>query len=151
MNPSRVVIACDHAAYRLKEQIKTLLGSLGVACTDLGTDSEESVDYPDFARRVAEAVQREAVRGILCCGTGIGLSIAANKFAGVRAALCHDSFTAKMSREHNDANVLVVGSRVVVDPEQVRAIVHTWLETDFQGGRHQRRLDKIRELEELQR
>jgi ribose 5-phosphate isomerase B len=144
----KTVIACDHAAYRLKEEIKGILESLGVPYQDLGTDSEASVDYPDFAQKVAVAVQQGEPCGILCCGTGIGMSIAANKFSGIRAALCNDVYTARMSREHNDANVLVLGGRTLRDSSELRAIIQTWLQTDFSGGRHQARLDKIRAFEQ---
>ncbi|HEY4491786.1 MAG TPA: ribose 5-phosphate isomerase B [Acidobacteriota bacterium] len=143
----KIAIASDHAGYQLKEEIKKVLESFAVAYEDLGPQNTESVDYPDYAKQVARAVQK-GNRGILCCGTGIGMSIAANKFKGVRAALCHDSLTAQMSREHNDSNILIMGGRVVQDPDEVVSIVKTWLDTQFQGGRHQRRLEKIKELEE---
>ena len=107
----KIAIASDHAGYSLKEEIKKTLDSLHVEYEDLGPQGTDSVDYPDYARKVAEAVQNGS-RGILCCGTGIGMSIAANKFRGVRAALCSDELAARMSREHNDANVLVLGGRV---------------------------------------
>jgi len=143
----KIAIASDHAGYQLKEEIKKVLESFAVAYEDLGPQNTESVDYPDYAKQVARAVQK-GNRGILCCGTGIGMSIAANKFKGVRAALCHDSLTAQMSREHNDSNILIMGGRVVQNPDEVVSIVKTWLDTQFQGGRHQRRLEKIKELEE---
>ena len=143
----KIAIASDHAGYQLKEAIKKALESLHVEYEDLGPQGTDSVDYPDYARMVAEAVQAGA-RGILCCGTGIGMSIAANKFQGVRAALCQDEFTARMSREHNDANVLILGGRVLKDYGVVPGIVKVWLETSFEGGRHQRRLDKIRRFEQ---
>src|SRR3990172_121670 len=108
----KIAIASDHAGYQLKEEIKKVLESFAVAYEDLGPQNTESVDYPDYAKQVARAVQK-GNRGILCCGTGIGMSIAANKFKGVRAALCHDSLTAQMSREHNDSNILIMGGRVV--------------------------------------
>ena len=143
----KIAIASDHAGYQLKEEIKKVLESFAVAYQHLGPQNTESVDYPDYAKQVARAVQK-GNRGILCCGTGIGMSIAANKFKGVRAALCHDSLTAQMSREHNDSNILIMGGRVVQNPDEVVSIVKTWLDTQFQGGRHQRRLEKIKELEE---
>jgi ribose 5-phosphate isomerase B len=141
-----IAIASDHAGFDLKEEIKKVLDALKVPYTDYGTNDKESVDYPDYARRVAQSVQNGS-RGILCCGTGIGMSIAANKFKGVRAALCNDALTAQMSREHNDSNILIMGGRILKDLEQVPQIVQTWLQTEFQGGRHERRLDKIREFE----
>lgn len=114
---------------------------------DFGADGRDSVDYPDYAIQVAESVSKGTLdRGILICGTGIGMSITANKFPGVRAALCHNAVTAEASRRHNDANVLVLGERVL-DEETAVQIVRIWLETDFEAGRHQRRLDKIRAIE----
>jgi ribose 5-phosphate isomerase B len=142
----KIAIASDHGGYELKEQIKSILQTLNVAFEDFGTNNQDSVDYPDFAERVAREVQKGS-RGILCCGTGIGMSIAANKFKGVRAALCHDEFTARMSRQHNDANILVLGGRVQLASQTIPAIVQGWLETQYEGGRHQRRLEKIEELE----
>jgi len=146
----KIAIAGDHAGYPLKEQVKKILDTLGIVYEDLGTENTDSVDYPDYAQRVARSVQK-GYRGILCCGTGIGMSIAANKFRGIRAAVCNDVFTAQMSREHNDANVLILGGRILTDPDQISTIVKVWLETKFQGGRHQRRLDKIKEFEEEQK
>ncbi|MFQ5509179.1 MAG: ribose 5-phosphate isomerase B [Leptospirillia bacterium] len=143
-----IVIASDHAGLLLRQQIIDLVqGELGLEITDMGTFTEESVDYPDFGMKVAGAVSDgTAERGILICGTGIGMSILANKFPGVRAALCHNEMTARMSREHNDANILVVGERVVHAADAMQ-IVRTWFATDFEGGRHQRRIDKIHDLE----
>ncbi|HET6266461.1 MAG TPA: ribose 5-phosphate isomerase B, partial [Acidobacteriota bacterium] len=129
---------------------KKILESLSVDYVDLGPQTAESTDYPDFAAKVADAVQK-GDRGILCCGTGIGMSITANKFTGVRAAVCNDLFSAKMSREHNDANVLAIGARILSESPEVAEIVRVWLETPFEGGRHQRRLDKIRKYEQEQR
>lgn len=143
----KIAIASDHAGYELKEEIKKALESFHVEYTDLGTAGSESVDYPDYAKLVAESVQAGS-RGILCCGTGIGMSIAANKFKGIRAALCNNELTAKMSREHNDSNVLVLGGRVLEDYGEVPRIIKAWLDTEFAGGRHQRRLDKIRQFEQ---
>ncbi len=142
----KIAIASDHGGYELKERIKIILQSMNIDFEDLGTNNSESVDYPDFAAKVAREVQK-GNRGILCCGTGIGMSITANKFKGVRAALCHDEFTARLSRQHNDANVLVLGGRIHLTPHDVAAMVQTWLETQYEGGRHQKRLEKIKELE----
>lgn len=143
-----LVIASDHGGFGLKESIKAFLQQRGEQVQDLGTvDAEQSVDYPDFARQVAEAISSgRADEGILICGTGIGMSIAANKFAGIRAALVHDRFTAQMAREHNNANILVLGGRVL-ETDAALEMVSTWLDTAFEGSRHQRRLDKIAELE----
>lgn len=142
----KIAIASDHGGYHLKEAIKSILSSLGVEYDDLGTSGTESVDYPDYAALVAKAVQK-GERGILCCGTGIGMSITANKFKGVRAALCHDEYTAEMSRRHNDSNILILGGRLDYPPEKIAAMVETWLKTDYEGGRHQKRLEKITEWE----
>jgi len=143
----RVAIGSDHAGHLLKEKIKALMQNLGLETLDLGTDGEASVDYPDYGIKVAEAVSGGRVdKGILICGTGIGMSIVANKYPGVRAALCHDSFTARLSREHNDANVLVLGGRVL-DHENALGMVKEWFSTEFEGGRHNQRLQKIKDLE----
>ena len=145
-NKSPVIIGCDHAAYALKEEITALLNEKGIDVQDVGTHGPESVDYPDFAVMVASAVASgKFQRGILLCGTGLGMSMAANKFANVRAALCTDLFSAAMSRKHNDANVLVLGARVT-GPGLALEIVSTWLETPFEGGRHQTRIDKFNML-----
>jgi ribose 5-phosphate isomerase B len=132
----------------LKKEIVDFLSKIGnIEVTDYGTSGPESVDYPDYGRKVSEAVSNGAVdRGILICGTGIGMSIVANRFPHVRAALCHDNFTARMSRLHNDANVLVMGERVIGRGVALD-IVKAWLETEFEGSRHRRRLDKIRDIE----
>jgi ribose 5-phosphate isomerase B len=144
----KVALACDHGGFRLKEAIKSYLKELGVELIDYGTFSEESVDYPDFAKRAAEGIVKgEADRGIFICGTGIGISIAANKVRGIRAALCYNVYAAEMSRRHNDANVLCLGGRVMGE-ELAKRIVKAWLETPFEGGRHQRRIKKIEEMEE---
>lgn len=143
----RIWIGGDHAGFELKKQIKSLLQRSQHRVTDMGTSSTESVDYPDYAAAVAQAVSSgKADRGILVCGTGIGMSIAANKFANVRASLCHDIETARLSRQHNDANVLAIGSRVL-DPELALTIVQEWMGMTFEGGRHSRRLQKITALE----
>jgi len=144
----RIAIACDHGGYRLKEDLKNYLQELGHSPVDLGTHSEASVDYPDFGLKVAEGVARgDYPLGILICGTGIGMSIVANKVPGVRAALCTDTFMARCSREHNHANVLVLGERVI-GPGLARDIVKIWLETEPGGERHQRRVEKIKAIEE---
>lgn len=138
-----IIIGCDHAAYDLKENIKSFIQQKGIAVYDVGTHSAKSVDYPDFGSRVAGAVSTgEYSRGILLCGTGQGMSMVANKFQHVRAALCNDLFSAIMCRRHNDANILVLGGRVIGDV-LAREIVTAWLETPFEGGRHQRRLDQF--------
>ncbi len=142
-----IAVGSDHAGFRLKGIILDFLRQRGVPCRDLGTTGTDAADYPDFARAVAEAVRRgECSRGIVICGTGIGTSIAANKVPGIRAALCADPYSARMSREHNDANVLCLGERVV-GPGLALAIVETWLEAEFTGGRHRRRVDKIAAIE----
>jgi ribose 5-phosphate isomerase B len=138
-----IVIGCDHAAIVLKEQIKSYLSDNGYTVQDVGTNGESSVDYPDYGIKVAEKISSgEFSRGILLCGTGLGMSMVANRFSNVRAALCGDIFSARMSRQHNDANVLVMGARVIGDILALE-ILRTWLETPFEGGRHQRRLDKF--------
>jgi ribose 5-phosphate isomerase B len=143
----KIAIASDHGGRELKEKIIVLLRGEGLEVVDYGVDNPESVDYPDYGIKVANAVSKGlAERGILSCGTGIGMSIVANKFPNVRAALCYDMFTARMSRLHNDANILVLGGRVL-DKEIALLMVDVWLRTGFEGGRHQRRLDKISEIE----
>ncbi|MDD4599818.1 MAG: ribose 5-phosphate isomerase B, partial [Negativicutes bacterium] len=134
--------------FRLKEEIKALLTAKNIPFQDFGTCSTESADYPDISRNVAEVVASgEYDRGIIICGTGIGVSIAANKVKGIRAALCHDVFSAQMSREHNDANILTMGERVI-GSGLACMIVETWLGAAFAGGRHGRRVEKIAELED---
>ncbi len=142
-----LVIGSDHGGLELKEAVKAALNAREIAVSDYGTDNGESVDYPDFAEKVAGAVSRnEADLGILICGTGIGMSIVANKFPGVRAALVTDEFMAQMAREHNNANILVLGGRVL-SVELATKMVNVWLDTVYAGGRHQQRLDKIAKLE----
>lgn len=142
------IIASDHGGLELKEAVKGFLRERAIEVRDLGTLNGDSVDYPDFGEKVARAVSRgEAEKGILICGTGIGMSIVANKFPGVRAALITDEFTARMSKEHNNANIVVMGGRVLT-PEQACGMVGIWLDSVFEGGRHQRRLDKIAQIEE---
>lgn len=143
-----VAIGADHGGFELKQQLKGHLRDWGYQVLDLGTDSAEAVDYPDFAEAVGNAVARgDAWLGIVLDSAGIGSSIAANKVPGVRAALCYDRATARNSREHNDANVLTLGAKLIA-PEAAREIVALWLSTPFAGGRHQRRVDKIRSIEE---
>ncbi|MEW6624209.1 MAG: ribose 5-phosphate isomerase B [Bacillota bacterium] len=143
----KVAIASDHGGYMLKEKIKEFLAEKEIAFEDLGTYSCESVDYPDFGEKVALAVADGSFdRGICICGTGIGIGIAANKVAGIRAALCHDTFSARASREHNDANILCMGERVI-GPGLAMEIAEVWLTTEFAGGRHARRVDKIAQIE----
>ncbi len=142
-----MVIGSDHGGLALKRVVMAALVARGVIVCDYGTDNGDSVDYPDFAIKVASAVARgEAERGILICGTGIGMSIVANKFPGVRAALATDVFMAQMATEHNNANILVLGGRVLDDAVAVR-MVDAWLDSRYEGGRHQLRLDKIAEVE----
>jgi len=144
--PKRLIIGCDHAAVDLKGKIVSLLSELSIPTHDVGPFTSESVDYPDFAGQVARGVASgEYDGGILLCGTGLGMSMAANRFAGVRAALCSDLFSAMMSRQHNDANVLVMGARVTGDALALE-IVRTWLKTPFEGGRHQTRIDKFDQI-----
>ncbi|MGF7400703.1 ribose 5-phosphate isomerase B [Thermoanaerobacterium thermosaccharolyticum] len=142
-----IAIGSDHGGYELKKAIKKHLDEKGIEYKDFGTFSEESVDYPDFALKVAEAVASgEFEKGILLCGTGVGISIAANKVPGIRAANVSDAFSARYSKEHNNANVLCMGGRVV-GPGLAAILVDEWLNAEFQGGRHQKRLDKITEIE----
>lgn len=142
-----VAIASDHRGVRVKGQIVSQLQSLGMGVHDLGPDVSDSVDYPDFARIVCESVLgRVAERGILICGTGIGMCIAANKFPGIRAVTCHDDVTAELSRRHNDANVMCLSADLLGD-RLLNRIVELWLKTEFEGGRHSRRLDKVANFE----
>jgi len=143
-----IAIGSDHGGLKLKDAVRTYLVGRGLIVDDLGTNNEDSVDYPDFGAKVAQAVSRQLVaKGILICGTGIGMSITANKFPGIRAALVWDDFTAQMAKEHNDANILVLGGRVLSADDACR-IIGIWLDTVFAGGRHQGRLDKISQIEE---
>jgi len=140
-------LAGDHGGFELKENLKAFLKSMGAEPIDMGTFNEDSVDYPDFGILVAEKVSKgELEKGILICGTGIGMSIVANKFRGVRAALANDLYSARFSSEHTNANILVIGGRMV-GKDLAREIVRVWLETPFSGGRHQRRLAKIEAIE----
>lgn len=143
----KIAIGSDHGGYELKEFIKEYLNTKGHEVTDVGAYDEKSVDYPDYAEKCAAIVKaNDAEFGILFCGTGIGISIAANKIDGIRAALCHDSYTAKMAKQHNNANILVLGGRVLGKSLAVD-IVDTFIASHFEGGRHQGRLDKITKLE----
>lgn len=143
----KIAVGSDHGGIHLKELLKGWLQDRGIEVRDLGTYTEESCDYPDIAAAVCrEVTGGTAERGILVCGTGIGMSIAANKIHGIRAALCTDVFSAEMSREHNDANVLCLGERVT-GPGLGERILRAWLETDFAGGRHERRVGKMMALE----
>ena len=143
----KVAVGCDHGGFHLKEAIKGLLEKQGIEYKDFGTYSTDSMDYPDVAKPLAEAVAAgEFDRGILTCGTGIGIGIAANKVKGVRAALCHDTFSAHACREHNDANILTMGERVI-GPGLANDIVAIFMKTEFEGGRHARRVEKIKTLE----
>jgi len=136
-------IGTDHAGFEIKPFVIEYLQKKGIEVEDLGTYSNQSVDYPDFAHKVAEAVlANPGTKGILICGSGIGMSLAANKHKGIRAALCHDYYTAKMARLHNDANILCFGARIV-GLGIVESILDAWLETEFEGGRHLRRVEKI--------
>lgn len=147
----KIAIGCDHGGYALKQFLKQMLEAMGEACADVGTYGTESVDYPDYAIKVAELVQTgECGRGIMIDGAGIGSCVVANKVPGIRAAMCYDVTTAINSREHNDANVLTLGARMI--GEQVaEQIVKAWLSTEFAGGRHQKRIDKVAEADKKYR
>jgi ribose 5-phosphate isomerase B len=143
----KIAVASDHRGVDVKSRILEVVRSLGHEALNYGTDGEESVDYPDFAGKVSNAVSTgEIDRGILICGTGIGMCIVANKFDGVRAAPVHDSLTAQLSRQHNDANVLCLSADLISEAGLDR-LIETWIKTEFEGGRHARRLDKIRAIE----
>ena len=145
---SRILIASDHAGFELKEQLERALRERGYDVEDLGTDSEASTDYPDYAHPLAERVSRGDVeRGVLLCGTGLGMSYTANRYPHVRAAVAWNAEVARLAREHNDANVLVLPARFV-SPEQGLEILTTWLDTEFAGGRHARRVEKIEKAEQ---
>ncbi len=142
-----IAIACDHAALEMKQTIMKLMEEMGLEYKDFGTYTEDSCDYPIFASRAANAVASgECDRGILICGTGIGMSIAANKVKGIRCALCHDTFSAEMTRRHNDSNMLAMGARTT-GIEVAKTIAKIWLETPFDGGRHERRVAMISDIE----
>lgn len=144
----RTAVGADHAGFQAKENLKKHLEAAGYSVSDAGTWSEESVDYPDFAVKVARRVQQgQDHLGILVCGTGIGMAIAANKMGGVRAAVAHDAVTARLSREHNDANILAMGARLLSEHQMIE-VAESFLGAPFAGGRHQRRVDKISELDQ---
>ena len=143
----KIAIAADHGGFELKDSMVEYIKSLGNEVMDLGTNSADSVDYPDYAKKVCEEIQQgNSDLGILICGTGIGMSLAANKFEGIRAACVSDVYSAKMSRNHNNANVLCIGARVIGD-EVAKLIIKTFLENEFEAGRHQRRVDNIMAFE----
>lgn len=143
-----IAIGADHGGFEIKEAVKAYLDSQNIAYQDFGTHSEESVDYPPIAAKVAHAVaDEECEKGILCCGTGIGMSIAANKVDGVRASVCDNEFCTEMTRRHNNCNCLCMGGRVI-DKEKAVELTKIYLETPFEGGRHQRRLDQIAAIEQ---
>jgi ribose 5-phosphate isomerase B len=148
MTLMKIALGADHAGFELKDRIKQHLSEQGIAVQDLGTNTAaDSVDYPDYARKVADIVVEErGTFGVLVCGTGIGMAMSANKVPGIRAANCDTIFEAQMSREHNDANVLALGARVL-QPDAALEIVDSWIKTAFLGGRHQRRVDKIHQIE----
>jgi ribose 5-phosphate isomerase B len=144
----KIAVGSDHRGYQVKNKILAQIGDLGHECVDFGPQSAESIDYPDVGSRVAKALSRgEIERGILICGTGIGMCIVANKYPGVRAASCHDDLTAEMSRRHNDANILCLSADLLGE-RLVTRMVEIWLKTQFEGGRHARRLDKITQYEQ---
>jgi ribose 5-phosphate isomerase B len=146
----KIALASDHAGFHEKERLKPLFRELGLEVEDLGTISEDSVDYPDYALKVAEQVAQGAVeQGVLVCGSGTGMAIAANKVPGVRAAVAWSEETARLARQHNDANVLALGARTTPEGE-IPKIVRAWFETDFEGGRHSGRVEKIAGIERLE-
>ena len=143
-----IALACDHVAVQLKEEIKKLLDERGLAYKDFGTAATERADYPIYGARAARAVASgECDRGIICCGTGVGISIAANKIRGIRCVVCSEPYSAKLAKEHNNANILSMGARVV-GVDLAKMIITAWLDAQFEGGRHQRRIDMIATLEE---
>lgn len=143
----KIAIACDHGGYRLKEVLKASMIDQGYEVIDFGTNSEDSVDYPDYAYKAAKAVaDKECERGVVVCGTGIGVSIVANKVDGIRCALVHDLFSAKATRQHNDTNMIAMGGRVIGEGLALD-ILNTWLHTDYEGGRHDQRIEKMMAIE----
>ena len=143
----KIAIASDHGGFELKENIIAYLIKKGLEVDNFGAHSTDSVDYPDYGIKLAQAINgKKFVRGILICGTGVGMSIVVNRFPGIRGTLCSDVYTAKMCREHNDSNILIMGGRVI-DVSLAIEILEAWLNTEFEGGRHQRRLDKINQIE----
>lgn len=141
-----IAIGCDHAGVEVKNEVSAMLTESGWKVIDCGTHTLDSVDYPDIAEKVAREVLTKGILGVLICGTGIGISIAANKIPGIRAAVCTDAFTAEMCRRHNDANIIAVGARVL-EISDIKSIIKIFIKTDFEGGRHQIRVDKIAALE----
>jgi ribose 5-phosphate isomerase B len=140
-------IASDHGGFDLKANIILFLSELGYELSDMGPENSNSVDYPDYGLKIAQAITKNKIsRGIVICGTGIGMSIVVNRFPGIRGSLCSDAFTAKLSREHNDSNILIMGGRII-GHGLAKEIVKVWLNTRFEGGRHQKRLDKINQLD----
>lgn len=145
--PKKIALAADHAGYEEKEKIKTTLDELGIEYVDMGTASTDSVDYPDYAKKVGDAISHgEFDQGLLVCGSGTGMAIAANKIKGVRAAVAWNEDIARLAREHNDANVLALPARFMSDEEAVK-VLKAWFNADFEGGRHAKRVEKISELE----
>ena len=143
----KIAIASDHGGFDLKENIIAFLLKKGLEIDNLGAHSTDSVDYPDYGIKLAQAIiDKKFVRGILICGTGVGMSIVVNRFPGIRGTLCSDVYTAKMCREHNDSNILIMGGRVI-GVNLAMEILDIWLNTEFEGGRHQRRLDKIKNID----
>lgn len=148
---TKIAVGSDHAGFDLKEKVRQYLAGKGFVVEDLGTKSSASVDYPDFAQKVAEAVAaKKADFGVVVCGTGLGVAMSANKVRGIRAAPCNDTLSARFARSHNDANVLTLGARII-DEVTAHKILDTWLSTPFEGGRHQRRVDKITAIEDKYR
>lgn len=147
----KIAIAADHAGYEMKERLKSTLDELGIEYDDFGTTSEESVDYPDYAHKVADGVaNHDYDQGLLVCGTGTGMAIAANKVPGVRAAVGWNPDIARLAREHNDANILSIAARFT-EEDEAEKIVRAWFDSDFEGGRHERRVEKISEVEKNHR
>lgn len=143
----RIAFGCDHGGFPSKDCVLAFLKNNNIQVADCGTDSNDSVDYPDFAKKVCDCIlSGNADKGILICGTGIGMSIAANKYKGIRAAVVYDEFTAKACKEHNNANVLCLGSRVL-DNDKIIKLIGIWLNSVYEGGRHDKRLEKITEIE----
>jgi len=143
MNTEQIAIGSDHGGFELKEKLKLFLQNLGYECKDFGTHDESSCDYPVISKEIARQVAAgEFKKGIVICGSGLGVAIAANKVKGIRAVTCHDVYSARMSRLHNDANILTMGGRVIT-PEMAYEVVKVWLTTEFEGGRHQRRIDML--------
>lgn len=143
----KIAVASDHRGFVIKGKIIAMISDLGHEALDMGTDSPDSVDYPDFAAQVASAISQQKVdRGVLICGTGMGMCITANKFSGVRACTCHDDLTAEMSRRHNDANVLCLSADLLGD-RLINRMIELWLKTEFEAGRHARRIEKISRIE----